>query len=464
MPSIRCLLLGALLADAASAQATFTDGFEGNLVRFDAPPGVWDFIGLQFPNQSMVTEAAAVKRGVLGLRAIDSHRDAGSDSQVVLGRNVTGSGNQYTRVWWRVSASNGVPSTISFLMTQGNTSVGTLAETKWNPATNDVGLVCFDRNSMFFNPPSATTIVPDGGFHLIELALLNVGTNAAQCSYAVDGQERARQIFDQTGTQFGNVLVGPVYGESEWTGVMDYDDFAASSAPIASRVDIVPTTLAVGACERMTLRTLSSFSNQPAPVATQTTVDVTVDGGDLFSDDSCLVPQSPTFIFPPGSSSRTVRLRGTVRGALTVTFVSDDLVSSTQLLVIFRPDAGAVDAGVVDAGTVDAGTVDAGMVDAGMVDAGTVDAGTVDAGTIDAGTTADAGLEPDAGVDGGAAPDAGVSRDGGADAGVGSDGGPAVDAGVSPESNDYAVGCGCSSGAGSLGVFMLLLLLTKRRA
>lgn len=472
MPSIRCLLLGALLlADAASAQATFTDGFEGSLFQTDTPPGAWDFIGLQYPNQQMVTEVAAVRRGTLGLRAIDNHRDAGSDSQIVLGRNLTGTGTQYTRVWWRVSASNGIPGTLSFLMTQGNTSIGTLAEAKWNPATNDVGLVCFDRNAMFFNPPSSTTIVPDGSFHLIELALLNVGTNAAQCSYAVDGRERARQIFDQTGTQFRNILVGPVYGESEWTGVMDYDDFAASPLPIASRVDLTPTVVTAGACESVTIRTLSSFFNVPAPVSTATTIVVNVDGGMLYADNRCAVQLSGGFVLPAGVSTQSVRLRADPGSSLFIVFESDDLVRSTQVVTVLPADAG-VDAGTSDAGTFDSGVPDAGVMnDAGIPDAGSVDAG-VDAGVVelDAGLTMDAGA-PDAGVevDAGvlmmdAGADAGRLDAGAADAGTSPDAGPPADAGVFPVTNDYAVGCGCSSENGALAVFALLLLLTKRRA
>lgn len=448
MPSTRCLLLLAALlpADVAWAQATFTDGFEGRLFRTDAPPGVWDFIGLQYPNQQMVTEGSAVKRGVLGLRAIDNHGDAGVDSQVVLGRNIRGSGNQYTRVWWRVSASNGVPGALSFLMTQGNTTVGTLAETKWNPATNEVRLVCFDRNSMFFSPASPTTVVPDGSFHLIELALVNVGTVAATCSYAVDGSERARQQYDHTGTQFANILVGPVYGESEWTGVMDYDDFAASSTPMASRVDLTPTVFTHRACEPVTIRTLSSFTAGPAPVATQARVSVDVDGGAVFSDARCLLQLPGALQFSPGTSSQTVFLRADVLNGLSIRLLSDDLVGAAPQVTVVRPDAGVVDAGIVDAGTL----TDAGVADAGLADAG----GALDAGALDdAGAQADAGLTTDAGA-----------ADAGSDAGTPLDAGAPGDAGVFLGATDYAVGCGCAAEGGALAVFAVLLLLTRRRA
>ncbi|MBM4777465.1 MAG: hypothetical protein GQE15_07150 [Archangiaceae bacterium] len=470
MPSTRCLLLAALLlGDAARAQATFSDGFEGSLLGSRVQPGVWDFIGLQYPNQQVVTEGSAVKRGVLGLRTIDNHRDAGVDTQVVLGRNITGTGNQYTRVWWRVSASNGVPGALSFLMTQGNTAVGTLAETKWNPATNEVRLVCFDRNSMFFSPSAPTTVVPDGGFHLVELALQNVGTVAATCSYAIDGSERARQQYDHTGTQFSNILVGPVYGESEWTGVMDYDDFAASPAPIASRVDVTPTQVTAGVCETMTLRTLSSFSNMPAPVSSTTRIAVKVDGGTLFQDGRCAVSLAGSLVFPAGTAAQSVRLRVDPGSSVVVMFESDDLVSSTQVLTVLPADAGAVDAGAVDAGAVDAGAVDAGTVDAGTVDAGTVDAGAMnDGGQADAGTDAgagDSGVEVDAGS---VEVDAGTPMDAGPDAGrldAGTvDAGASGDAGVAPGEHDYVVGCGCSSEGGALAVFVLLLFVTKRRA
>lgn len=478
MPSIRWLVLFAalLLSDVARAQVSFTDGFEGQLLQFQSPPGVWDFIGLQYPNQQMVTEVAAVKRGALGLRAIDSHGDAGVDSQVVLGRNITGSGNQYTRVWWRVSASNGIPGALSFLMTQGNTTIGTLAETKWNPATNEVRLVCFDRNGMFFSPASPTTVPQDGRFHLIELALVNVGTVAATCSYAVDGSERARQQYDHTGTQFSNILVGPVYGESEWTGVMDYDDFAASSSPIASRADLTPNVLRHQACEPVVIRTLSSFSAAPAPVGTLTRVVVAVDGGAAFSDNRCLVRLPGSLQFTPGASTRSLFLRADSL-SFSVRLESDDLVETIPPLTVVPADAG-IDAGAVDAGAVDAGTLtDAGMADAGspndagaIVDAGfTSDAGTTgDAGSTDDAGTTDAGFTNDAGMtgDAGSTDDAGTTGDAGStnDAGTASDGGPVVDAGVSPGVNDYAVGCGCSSENGILAASaLLLLLLTKRR-
>lgn len=443
MPSLRWLLLAALLlADVAAAQATFTDGFEGTRFQTDVPAGVWDFIGLQYPNQQMVTEVAAVKRGALGLRAIDSHGDAGVDSQVVLGRNITGSGNQYTRVWWRVSASNGVTGALSFLMTQGSTTIGTLAETKWNPATNEVRLVCFDRNGMFFSPPSVTTVPQDNRFHLVELALVNVGTVAATCRYAIDGFERARQQYDHTATRFSNILVGPVYGESEWTGVMDYDDFAASSSPIASRADLTPTVLTHQACEPVVIHTLSSFSAAPAPVGTLTRVVVNVDGGAAFSDSRCLVRLPGSLQFAPGASTRSLFLRADSL-SVSVRLESDDLVETTQVVTVVPADAGTdagVDAGpptLTDAGVADAGPVDAGIADAGVADAGTpTDAGSADAGTFDAGR-----------LDGGTL-----------------DAGAPGDAGSAPGPTDYAVGCGCSTDAGALaGVAVLLLLLTKRR-
>ena len=161
----RLLLLTLLVGGSARAQATFIDGFEEKLTQFETPPGVWDFIGLGYPMQSVVTDVAAVRRGTRGLRTIDNHRDAGVDTQVVLGRNISGMGSQYTRAWWRVSASSPVDARISFSMVQGNTTVSTLGELKWNPLTQEVRLVCFDRMSTFFAPGVGARVLirVDGG-------------------------------------------------------------------------------------------------------------------------------------------------------------------------------------------------------------------------------------------------------------------------------------------------------------
>jgi hypothetical protein len=129
-------------------------------------------------------------------------------------------------------------------------------------------------------------------------------------------------------------------------------------------------------------------------------------------------------------------------------------------------DAGAgIDAGMdadagIDAGMDgDAGN-DAGMdgdagVDAGMDGDAGIDAGMdVDAG-IDAGMDADAGI--DAGMDADAGIDAGMDVHAGIDAG--SDGGP--------QRLALRVGCGCSSGAATLGVWWTLaiglLMLSRSR-
>jgi hypothetical protein len=408
------------VARVAAAQATFDDGFEGRLTQFDTPAGVWDFIGLQFPNQSVTTSSSAAKRGLAGLRTVDNHRDAGADSQVVLGRNTTGSGTQYLRAWWRVTASNGVPANISFLMTQGNTSIGTLAETKWNPSTNEVLLVCFDRNGTFFNPSGRVRVPPDGGFHLVELAVQNLGSAGATCSSAFDGAERARQNIDHTGTMYRNVLVGPVYGETEWTGVMEYDDFAASPAPMASRLTLTPTAVTLGDCAPVTIQARSSFTTALAPVVTATAVTVRLDGGAVFLDAQCQQPLSTATTLAAGATTLQVAVRVVRPTGVSVFLDADDLVSSTQALVVMVRDGG------VDAGSFDGGADGGNDVDAGA-DAGTVDGGG-DGGVDDGGRApADAGQGdgPDAG---------GAVTPPTADAGLGVDG---------PGAGEFVVGCGC---------------------
>lgn len=452
-PPTTLVFVALLVSGAANAQATYRDDFEGTLTRFDSPPGVWDFIGLRYPMQSVVTDAAAFRRGTRGLRTIDAHRDAGVDSQVVLGRNLTGMGSQYARAWWRVTASSSVDSRLSFLMVQGSTTIGTLGELKWNPLAEQVRLVCFDRLSTFFLPGTSLPVPLDGGFHLVELAVQNVGSGGATCAWAFDGQERARQVIDLFNVQLGNVLVGPVYGETEWTGVMDYDDFAASSMPMASRLEVTPAVVRVGRCENLVAQARSSFSNLPAPLSSQTRLVVRLDGGTLFADSTCSTSlgTSTAYVLPAASTGRDLQVRADSVAPFVVELVADDLVPSTQLVLVIPDDAG-IDGGALDAGSADAGQPDAGGPDAGSADAGQPDAGEVDAGEVDAGGTLADGGAIDAGPgDAGSAVDAGAL-----DAGV-------ADAGTEPLGRgEYLVGCGCSSEGGLLVICALLLVAGAR--
>lgn len=448
-PSTTLVLVTLLVSGAANAQASYRDDFEGTLTRFDSPPGVWDFIGLRYPMQSVVTDAAAFRRGTRGLRTIDAHRDAGVDSQVVLGRNLTGMGSQYTRAWWRVPASSAVDSRLSFLMVQGSTTIGTLGELKWNPLAEQVRLVCFDRMNTFFSPGASLPVSQDGGFRLVELAIQNVGSGAATCAWALDGQERARQPIDLFNVQLGNILVGPVYGETEWTGVMDYDDFAASSSPMASRLEVTTAVVRAGRCENVFVEARSSFSAQPAPLSSQTRLAVRLDGGTLFADSTCATSlgSSTAYLLPVGSMGRDLRVRSASTTTVVVELETDDLVPSTHLVAVIPDDAG------IDGGAFDAGSADAGQPDAGGPDAGEVDGGGPDAGEVDGGVHADGG-DVDAGQG-----DAGSAADAGAlDAGV------AADAGTEPLARgDYLVGCGCSSGGGLLVICALFLVAGARR-
>ncbi|MDP3233641.1 MAG: hypothetical protein Q8N26_12755 [Myxococcales bacterium] len=451
-PPTTLVFVALLVSGAANAQASYRDDFEGTLTGFDSPPGVWDFIGLRYPMQSVVTDAAAVRRGTRGLRTIDAHRDAGVDTQVVLGRNLTGMGSQYARAWWRVTASSSVDSRLSFLMVQGSTTIGTLGELKWNPLAEQVRLVCFDRLSTFFLPGTSLPVPLDGGFHLVELAVQNVGSGGATCAWAFDGQERARQAIDLFNVQLVNVLVGPVYGETEWTGVMDYDDFAASSMPMASRLEVTTAAVRAGQCESVFVEGRSSFSTQPALLSSQTRLVVRLDGGTLFADSNCATSlgSGTAYLLPVGSMGRDLRVRA-ASSTVVVELVSDDLMPSTHLVAVIPDDAG-IDGGALDAGSADAGQPDAGGPDAGSADAGQPDAGGPDAGEVDAG-----GMRADGGAIDGGPGDAGSAFDAGAlDAGV-------ADAGTEPLGRgDYLVGCSCSSEGGLLVICALLLVAGAR--
>ncbi len=148
-----------------------------------------------------------------------------------VARVLAGGGTYTQRVWFReqtVLASG----QFSILSIHINSTIGTAAEVLYSSTSLQFTLNCFDKNSNF--KPSSGSFASDGGWHLIELEAEFVGTTTGQCDLFIDGQRIANATASWAGSALQTALLGELYGSGQWTGVLDFDNYVETAAPVPS--------------------------------------------------------------------------------------------------------------------------------------------------------------------------------------------------------------------------------------
>jgi len=224
----RIALLACALAMTAGAQTTAQDGFEGNLLSSEAPPGVWGYKVEQEPLNFFGTSAAAAKSGSFGLRNVDTTtgpKFVTANGLVLPVASDAGGSQHYERVWFRGSNHNLVSAAKVISMDLAPLGLPA-AEVYFEART--LRLKYFNR-FMAESTPFIATLDADGQWVLIELFVTGLGTDAGTVALSLDGQLRSfSQGINWGGERLSAFGLGNLFGQSNFTATLDFDDFGAS--------------------------------------------------------------------------------------------------------------------------------------------------------------------------------------------------------------------------------------------
>jgi hypothetical protein len=412
-PVAMALLLGASL---------FGDDFEsGTLLVSEMPPGQWDVMDLA-PMTAIVADPTAAHRGSVGFKVVDNYADAGPGEGGNIRKTIPMTTSAYARVWMKMNGTSSVVGDIEPITLRETSSNQDLATLQVFP-DGGIQLSGWDQSGYTFTPVAGLV---DGGWQLIELAALNVGTNNGQRRVWIDGRPAAMATEKWNGRIVDHFVLGGTWeNDSRWTGTVAFDDVRITDVPPASTLLVTFVDGgAPGDCLGGEISVLDSDGTMAVfPYAADPGIQVTGPAiGPL--DSTCSMASPP--LLAVGNLLRAVYVRALAPGVVTVTTSHPDFINVSSTL--FINGDGGFDAGL----TADAGPEDGGVSDAG----GMTDGGEGDAGTSDGGGSTDGGA-----IDAGASPDAGGASI------------PSVD----------NVACGCSAGEGALLWLALSWVLARAR-
>lgn len=357
-PPLRApVLIVVAFASTASAQVLAYDDFNGPLID----GGVWSYDG--------------DRPGVAELRVIDGGRGAPNDSflrvvddggtltmsrtQAYLGLTLErDGGTRWLRHWFR-EARVVQPGTVANLTISGiqiDSTIATAAEVKFWPVQNDLQLQCFTGAGGQVLPMGAFAL--DGGWHLVELATQNVGTDAGLCGLAVDGVIVATSYVDWSGRAYTQAILGEAWAADDFAGELDFDAFAVSIQPPPSvwSVSLQRPSTEVGQCLSFKVETHDVLGGVRAALATTRGL-VTFGVGDVFTDNRCTTLGSQ-FTLDAGETTVELSVLPRVAGTKCLRVEGTDYRPTIECFEIVTPDAGVgVDGGASgdDAGSGDHG-------------------------------------------------------------------------------------------------------------
>ncbi|MFT3713881.1 MAG: hypothetical protein QM817_39985 [Archangium sp.] len=306
---MRWVVVALLVMSPVSAWAQFTwaEDFEGNLLETDSPPGPWDTLSTE-PQRTVTMTSAAARNGARGLRFDDAQNSTANLPAPTLLENFTGTGDQSVVVWWRST-----PSTVDEDMTLVNICIDSLnnsaAEAKWNPSRGKVFLICHDRDSIGLTSTSAGwPYVADGGFHLLEVRALGVGSVSGRCQLAIDSVIVDSIDADFSGRQFAFTTVSANLKNDTWLGQMDFDGYAAAPQLTSQMVLLDAGVLDAANCAPLTFAFRDGFGAfKPLGLAEE--LQATVTTGALFSDATCTTALPNVVTVDAGVTQWTVFVR-----------------------------------------------------------------------------------------------------------------------------------------------------------
>lgn len=350
------------LADAADAQATSVTGFldavsigatrvgtgqalsqhfneleSGTLAVTSTPPGKAAST-FTTASTSISTSGAAIAahRGGYGLRVIDADGQTGPGGGAGQVSRITPvSGMLHRRFFWRPAATNGLGSRTIASLASSSASNRALAEVVV-AGTGALSLGGVDAALNYVTTTSASTAATNT-WHLVELLLTGVGTNAGARKLYLNGTLAAQSSgIDWTGVTVDQLVDGQVFsGNRAFQGIDDFDDLRASRAVMPSRLVLTAPAMADRVCSGAVTIEARDSDGTARGVVEPLALALSVSGitGAFFSDASCTTSVSSVPL-PVGTSRATVFFRPATAGTATLTASNVDALSTPGVVAV----------------------------------------------------------------------------------------------------------------------------------
>lgn len=324
------------------------DDFEGPFLSSGSPAGLWHLYN-PTANTAVPTPEAA-HRGSRGLRHTDivsaePSPGSGGPQLAVIHDFEASSDRWYVRTWIRTNDPS--------FTTNGDRTVLNLKSHVFSPphicelrltgSEQRVVLGGFNARGSYSEVQAAREVAA-GVWHLVELAVENVGTQQGRCVLWIDGALAAeRTALDWTGGVVDQLDFGQPYSlDRSFTGTTDFDDLRLSRRPNATSLAVeVPWVPQVEGCLPVKLRLLDAAGTAaPAPYPLDVVVAVEGVEAPLFSDASCLEP-SATARFDTGEIEAVGYLRPLGEGRMVLRAAHPDFLSAAPIEeeVFLAPEA-----------------------------------------------------------------------------------------------------------------------------
>lgn len=325
-------------ARAQAAGVLFWDDVEtGTLFPTDAPPGRWS-VCFPTPCADLSASPEAALRGGFGIRFLDPGSDVGANGVVNALEEVLPSpatGDLYLRTWLRFSeTSSGTLRVVVFTVQRADRTVIQSVRLNLPAATLTAGGTEPRDGGTSFVLDGTSQVLSQGEWHLLEIALLGLGTDAGRRRLWIDGSELASHQVDWSGSggwAVAKFSLGEMSSDPDFTGTLDYDDVAADVTPLPSHLAVeAPARAVVGGCVPLKVEARDTPSNAPAIVQFPLSAGVRAQGaGNLFASGDCsgtAAGGNLTLALPAGVSSAQASFQPLGRGAAQLRADEPDLL------------------------------------------------------------------------------------------------------------------------------------------
>mgnify|MGYP001334886631 CR=1 FL=1 len=263
-------------------------------------------------------------------------------------------GNAYVRYWIRYRHRSGPPYLWPVQIHNVN-PFGTVAELIVGPAPDGGDhLVLQGSGAGGFTMGPNLPIWPDA-WHLLQLELEGLGTDAGRLVGALDGRLIGALPFDWTGARLSRYLLGFGAVHDRWLGEIAIDDLVTLTERRAAFAQLTaPQRADVGRCTPASLTFHDLDGGLLAPPDFSPIYLRSDAGVQFFRDGACSAAWNDGLLV--ATAQQAIAFRPVVAGPQPLTVLSPDLIGDEALII-------AVDAGPTDAGLepADAGAPDAGL-------------------------------------------------------------------------------------------------------
>lgn len=274
----------------------FSDGMETlTLMDTDAPKGAWDSALKTAADSGISASMLAAHRGRGGMRVVDGDETTAVFTTVVT-RFAPLDTDVHARLWARIAPTNAT-STGRFAVFGTGFNTGTLLGWVGARRSRPGGVPQDDvqlggdsvgaagRNLVDEERPGFA----DGGWHLVELSLVGLRSDAGQREVRVDGQRLAARrgldwsVEDTSDWRPRRLQVGSAFTEAGgvgMTGVYDFDDVRISgTAPASTVVFRDSGVLLLSTCNPVRVGLADSMDGGAAPAPYDVELSLGADGG-----------------------------------------------------------------------------------------------------------------------------------------------------------------------------------------